>query len=182
MPCDAASRDPGNFYGQSGPRGAPGSPPRQQRIRPQNQTEQHACTRAAGIDVFTHRIKAPVADVEYPAITVDIDTTSADECPVFVFHDEILVIGKPVGDLDLRLAIVGPPATCRRDRAHDIVTACPGMADGHQGETAIITQQLAEPLVVVVSDNGQVSPYQVRDRAIRFGHSASSNPALRLLA
>src|SRR6202008_4219796 len=128
MPCDAASRDPGNFYGQSGRRGAPRSPPRQERIRPQNKTQQHACTRAAGIDVFMHRIKAAVADVEYPAITVDIDTNSADECPVLVFHDEILVIGKPVGDLALRLAIVRPPATCRHNRAHDFVTAWSGWA------------------------------------------------------
>src|SRR6201993_5615021 len=182
MQCDAASRDPGNFYGQSGRRGAPRSPPRQERIRPQNKIQQHACTRAAGIDVFTHRIKAPVADVEYPAITVDIDTNSADECPVLVFHDEILVTGKPFGALDLRLAIVRPPATRRHDRAHDIVTACPGMANGHQGETAILSQQLAEALIVVVSDNGRVSLYQVRDGAIRFGHSASRNPSRRLLA
>jgi hypothetical protein len=44
----------------------------------------------------------------------------------------------------------------------------------HQGETAIISEQLAEPLVVVVGDDSQVSLNQVvRDGAISFGHFAS---------
>nr|WP_231984368.1 hypothetical protein [Mycobacterium sp. E342] len=72
---------------------------------------------------------------------------------MFIFDDEILFVGKPVGDIDLRPAIVRPSATCRHDRVHDIVAASPGMADGHKGESAIIGQELAEPLVVVVSDN-----------------------------
>jgi hypothetical protein len=42
------------------------------------------------------------------------------------------------------------------------------MAGGHQGEAAVIGQQLTEPLVVVVSDDGQVSLNQVSDGAIGF--------------
>src|SRR5262249_58816577 len=65
-----------------------------------------------------------------------------------------------------------PAVSRRHDRTHDVVTTTPRMADGHEGETAVIGQQLTEPLVAVVSDDGQVSLNQVRDGAIGFGAAA----------
>jgi hypothetical protein len=56
------------------------------------------------------------------------------------------------------------------------------MSYAHQGETAIIGQQLAEPLLLVVSDNAQISLNQVRDSVISLGHSASRTPVRRLIA
>jgi hypothetical protein len=112
---------PRNFYGESRRRCAPGPPSREERIRSQDKTQQDAHACIAGIDVFTHRIEAPVPDVEHQAVSVDLDPNSANECCMFVFDDEILVVGKPVGDIDLRPAIVRSAASCGHDRAHDVV-------------------------------------------------------------
>src|SRR6201993_2600042 len=141
--------------GQSTRRCAPCSPPRQERIRPQDKAQQDARGWVAGIDVLAHRIKAPVPDVKYPAVSVDLDANAADERSVFVFDDEILIVSEPVGDVDLGTAVMRPAASRRHDRTHDVVTTTPRMADGHQGETAVIGQQLTESLVVVISDDGQ---------------------------
>jgi hypothetical protein len=89
--------------------------------------------------------------VKYPAVSVDLDANAADERSVFVFDDEILIVSEPVGDVDLGTAVMRPAASGRHDRSHDVVATTPRMADGHEGETAVIDQQLTEPLVTVVT-------------------------------
>jgi hypothetical protein len=73
------------------------------------------------MDVLAHRNKAPVPDVKYPAVSVDLDASAADERSVFVFDDEILIVSEPFGDFDLGTAVMRSAASRRHDRTHDVV-------------------------------------------------------------
>src|ERR1700746_584253 len=71
-----------------------------ERATPNHRLEEHGCRphspghiQQVGMDVLAHRIKAPVPDVKYPAVSVDLDANAADERTVFVFDDEILIVG-----------------------------------------------------------------------------------------
>ena len=73
------------------------------------------------MDVLAHRNKAPVPDVKFPAVSVDLDASAADERSVFVFDDEILIVSEPFGDFDLGTAVMRSAASRRHDRTHDVV-------------------------------------------------------------